>query len=78
MQLQSNGACQFADDHAAEDSYHQDIEMECAHLEEDQDTQMHGFSKLKDASATRMEEPILKSKALRWHMPIIGEVPMSK
>ena len=23
-------------------------------------------------------EPFLKSKALRWHMPIIGEVPLSK
>jgi hypothetical protein len=45
MQL-SNGITHFADEqHAAEDSYHHDIEMECAHLEEEQDTQKDLYGK---------------------------------
>lgn len=59
-----------------EDSYHHynDIEMECANQEE-----LHQNKRvLKQAAKLKKPEPVLKSKALRWHMPIIGEVPMSK
>jgi len=77
MQL-NNGGSHFADEHLAEDEYHQDIDMECAHLQEEQDSEMNAYNKQKVTSTTKKEEPILKSKVLRWHMPIIGEVPMSK
>jgi hypothetical protein len=44
----------------------EDIEMECVN-EMDKGGQLH-----------QKPTPILKSKALKWHMPIIGEVPLSK
>jgi len=51
-----------------DDSY--DIEMECANQ-----VDTYGKELIKQVTYV---QPALKTKALRWHMPIIGEVPMSK
>jgi len=54
-----------------EDTY-QDLEMEAVNQPDLPSTPLfkpQAVPKVKSA---------LKSKALRWHMPIIGEVPMSK
>ena len=50
--------------------------MECVNMG-DIDTRHHQ----KQARAVKNNIPQqrkLKSKALRWHMPVIGEVPLSK
>ena len=56
------------------DSYHyNDIEMECANQDDIHQSKRH----VKEPKQSK-PEPILKSKALRWHMPIVGEIPLSK
>jgi hypothetical protein len=51
--------------------------MEYAQIEDqaDQEKAISGFNKVPEL---QIEEKHLLSKTLRWYMPIIGEVPMSK
>jgi hypothetical protein len=53
------------------------IEMEYAQIEDQPDNE-GSFSGIGQAPLTVEEEKPLLSKTLRWYMPIIGEVPMSK
>lgn len=52
-----------------------DIEMECANQG---DLGYKGQLIKQVNKQAFIPQPVLKTKALRWHMPIIGEVPMSK
>ena len=64
-------------DNQLEESYNlNDIEMECANEGDLDEQKAVNFNKLPKVEAK--PKPLLQSKALRWHMPIIGEVPMSK
>jgi hypothetical protein len=64
------------DNQMPEESYNlNDIEMECVN-EGDLSGKELDMKQLPKVDAS--PQPLLKSKGLKWHMPIIGEVPMSK
>jgi hypothetical protein len=52
-----------------------DIEMECVN---EGDLTRKQLDLQQVPKVDTKPKPLLKSKALKWHMPIIGEVPMSK
>lgn len=62
-------------DHQEESYNLNDIEMECVNQGDlsEKELELKQIPKIDDRP-----KPLLKSKALRYHMPIIGEVPMSK
>lgn len=73
MQQQNNSEMEVE---LAEESFQiNDIEMECAN-QADLGYKQQLIKQV--ASAALSSAPALASKALRWHMPIIGEIPMSK
>ena len=52
--------------------------MECAKNEDMNDGYVAPVVKPIQQPPAAMPERVLLSKALRWHMPVIGEVPLSK
>ena len=54
------------------------IETEYAEMEDAAEGQPDESSNLNRKSPSKGEQKQLESKTLRWYMPIIGEVPMSK
>ena len=52
--------------------------MECAKNEDMNEGYAEPVAKPVPQPPAAMPERVLLSKALRWHMPVIGEVPLSK
>lgn len=52
--------------------------MECTNNEDLNESYIPPVAKPVPLPPAALPERVLRSKALRWHMPVIGEVPLSK